>query len=203
MGLQRDEELDSVYKIHRDYIAHEDNLIHQRTSWMITIQSFLIATFGLSYQKRYEFIAQYYAANKKMPCFPPIDSDYTIFLISLCCIGAGTALATLFSVYAAIRALRRVRNNWRDLVGQWHPRYLPGITGGGDRIASKHGITLSIWVPAFFLAIWIAALSYLVHLRIVGEIQDECQNSVSSVVQKNQAAVPAVSARMKNPTPNP
>ena len=39
------------FKIFRDYMQHEDNLINQRVSWNSTIQGFLFATYGLSQQK--------------------------------------------------------------------------------------------------------------------------------------------------------
>jgi hypothetical protein len=46
-----------LYVLYRDYIKHEDELINARTSWMINIQSFLIATFGFSYQKKFEMVS--------------------------------------------------------------------------------------------------------------------------------------------------
>ena len=39
------------FKIFRDYMQHEDNLINQRVSWNSTIQGFHFATYGLSQQK--------------------------------------------------------------------------------------------------------------------------------------------------------
>jgi hypothetical protein len=46
-----------LYVLYRDYIKHEDELINARISWMINIQSFLIATFGFSYQKKFEVVS--------------------------------------------------------------------------------------------------------------------------------------------------
>lgn len=48
-----------LYVLYRDYIKHEDELINARSGWMINIQSFLIATFGFSYQKRFEIITSF------------------------------------------------------------------------------------------------------------------------------------------------
>jgi hypothetical protein len=49
--------IEELYLNYRDYIKHENILINYRTTWLITIQSFLITTFGFSYQKKFEVIS--------------------------------------------------------------------------------------------------------------------------------------------------
>jgi hypothetical protein len=46
-----------IYELFRSYVKHEDTLIDHRTTWLIYIQSFLLATFGFSYQKKFEVYA--------------------------------------------------------------------------------------------------------------------------------------------------
>ena len=41
------EDLYSVYQIYRDYMKHEDDLLNQRTTWLLVIQGFLFATLGV------------------------------------------------------------------------------------------------------------------------------------------------------------
>jgi hypothetical protein len=44
------DEIHKVYQIHRAYIEHEDNLTNHRTTWLITIQSVVLATFEFCFQ---------------------------------------------------------------------------------------------------------------------------------------------------------
>lgn len=51
-----------IYELFRDYIKHEDDLINQRLTWLLTIHGFLYATCGFTLQKRIE-IAQKVASD--------------------------------------------------------------------------------------------------------------------------------------------
>ena len=46
------DEANTVYTAYRSYVVHEDDLVHQRTTWSIAIQTFAVATFGLIYQRQ-------------------------------------------------------------------------------------------------------------------------------------------------------
>lgn len=43
-----------VYEIFRSYVRHEDNLINNRMTWMLSIHGFLYASYGLTIQKKME-----------------------------------------------------------------------------------------------------------------------------------------------------
>ncbi|MBA2594129.1 MAG: hypothetical protein M3495_03720 [Pseudomonadota bacterium] len=158
----RDKELEEIYTLYRAYITHEDGLVNQRTTWLVTIQSFLLATFGFSYQKKYE------VAEKLSAHIPPLDSlgavttEYNLFLLILAIVGFLIGAFAFVSIYAAVMATRAVEANWRQqLVGQ-NFRYLPDITGGGNSRASRYGIILSLWTPVFFIGMWLVAIFLLV-----------------------------------------
>jgi hypothetical protein len=159
--VERDEGAEEVYKLHRSCIEHEDNLVNQRTTWLITVQSFLIATFGLSYQKKFEVAEKLAFTGKDLTALGSIYDEYRVFMLVLACVGLITAIAAFFSVYAAVRALRSIRDSWlKSFPTQPHP-YLPGITGGGDPKAERRGISLSMWAPVFFSLLWSAVILFL------------------------------------------
>src|ERR1700731_3704234 len=43
-----------VYDVFRDYVKQEDNLINFRSTWIVTIQGFLYATYGVILSKKFE-----------------------------------------------------------------------------------------------------------------------------------------------------
>lgn len=125
------QEINSLYKIHRDFAEHENNLINYRMTWLITTQSFLIATFGFSYQTRYQILSR-----KAMPGFDSTliineTGSFEVFLLALALIGAIAAYATQGSVRAAMDSIDRVGDNWdryfRDLTE--YSRQLPAVIG--------------------------------------------------------------------------
>ena len=165
MSIQRDEDLEAVYAIYRKYIEHEDSLVNHRTTWLITVQSFLLATFGFSYQKRFEVAERLLARGKALKDLGPISVEYGIFLVALALVGLITSMAAFLSIHAAVRALRSLRNNWHRISRERNSTgYLPGITGGGDSGADRRGISLSMWAPIFFCVLWLIVLVFLLFL---------------------------------------
>src|SRR3954453_13719795 len=47
----------SLYKEYRDYLKHEETLINNRTTWLITGNALLIAALGVIFQKRLDQLA--------------------------------------------------------------------------------------------------------------------------------------------------
>lgn len=161
MVMARDKDAEEIYKLHRSYIEHEDGLVNHRTTWLITVQSFLIATFGFSYQKKFEVAEKVNSAGKSLSSLGSVYDEYRVFMVVLAFVGLITAVAAFFSVYAAIRALRSIRDNWHKSYGHEPHAYLPGITGGGDKRAERRGISLSMWAPIFFSLLWASVLIFL------------------------------------------
>ncbi|MGH6645931.1 hypothetical protein [Aquabacterium sp.] len=150
-----------IYKIHRDYIQHEDSLINHRTTWLITVQSFLIATFGFSYQKKFEVAEKLQARGLSLDAMGPTYDEYRTFMITLAIVGVITALAALCSVFAAVSSIRAVQDTWQKKFGTLPHPYLPGLIGGGsDKIASL-GVLLSMWAPIFFSLLWLTTIVFL------------------------------------------
>jgi hypothetical protein len=44
------EKLAEHFELYRDYVKHEDELINRRLTWLLTVQGFLFAAYGLTNQ---------------------------------------------------------------------------------------------------------------------------------------------------------
>jgi len=153
-----------LYAELRDYVKHEDSLINHRTTWLMTVQAFLIATFGFSYQKRFEVLSHARLENA-VASLSDLIWQFDVFLIILSVVGIGTSATARRSVTAAVEAIESVDECWNKLKasGGWRRScdeepmlsYLPDITGGGNKAASRKGIGLSADLPLFFLILWI------------------------------------------------
>jgi len=162
MTLERNENLEAVYEIHRKYIEHEDELVHQRTTSLITIQSFLLATFGFTFQKRYEVAATIQIKGSQVPDMKVQTSEFNGFLLILACIGVATAYIAYRSIKAAQEAIQQLAQSWETTALQEKaPSYLPGITGGGHRNSSKSGVAMTTWTPVLLMGLWLLTLFVL------------------------------------------
>jgi hypothetical protein len=168
LGSAKVKRAEEIYSIFREYIQHEDNLINQRTIWLMSVQSFLIATFGFSYQKKFEIVSN---ALFKLKTFPPAFCTslvfYDIFLLSLVVIGVGTSWVAIKSVGAAVNSLNKMQEDWNDphradlKEVMNYCLHLPNLTGGGHKKASEEGIKFARGLPVFFLILWVVGALFL------------------------------------------
>ena len=166
-GHVKPQEEINIYNVYRDYIKHEDNLINYRTTWLITIQSFLLATFGFTYQKYYELA---FATPQ------PIGNGlllkkiaFLCFLAWLAATGISVSVVSYYSIKAASDALDNLRSRWLEILHsnmaatlidnprepgkKIHP-LLPGLTGGGLEASHTNGATFAGRLPKVFGALW-------------------------------------------------
>lgn len=154
------EQLDKLFILYRDYLKHEDVLINYRTTWLVSVQSFLIATFGFSYQKKFEVLAQ--AIEKSAVAKLEISIYlYDFFMVLLIVIGVFTSVAAMRSVSAAVLAINELKEKWEAIIKYYPPLYhLPNITGGGNTTASAIGAGLALRLPRGFLISWTVILFF-------------------------------------------
>lgn len=150
----RPEQVEQIYALYRDYLKHEDGLINHRVTWLVGVQSFLIATFGFAYQKKYEILSK--ALLDEEICKLGFSLYlYDAFLIFLVVIGVCTSTSALKSVGAATLALENLRSGWNEIKDCHRSLFhLPGITGGGSDKANDDGKNLSLLLPKFFHRFW-------------------------------------------------
>jgi hypothetical protein len=150
------EHCNRLYTIYRNYIEHEDSLVNHRTTWLITIQSFLIATLGLTYQALLEPLS-----GKVEPITP---RSLLFFQAALATVGFFTSFVAYLSLRAAGRSIRSIRRNWeRQPLAAACRLQLPALTGGGDSRAPRMGFSFPLLLPAFFMVFWVVMADFLIH----------------------------------------
>lgn len=123
------------YKVVRDEIAHEDNLISARLGWFMASQSFLLTALSIAQGSR--------------PGLPRAAINYLFPLVPVIAIVSN--LVILAGVVAGICALRR----WRrmlDTFGATNPRIFKDVW------IIALGWSAPIGLPLIFLAAWLYLL---------------------------------------------
>ena len=157
----------NVYKAYRDYIVHEDDLVNQRTTWSITIQSFVIAIFGLTYQKKMEGIITFYGLDDKNIALPiqsmrDLAWQFDLFLLGIAFFGLAVASISGAAVYAAQRAIRFVSTGWASVrSGAELYAQFPSLTGGGNAASTTLGHFFPLALPVFLASFWLSVILYV------------------------------------------
>jgi hypothetical protein len=149
-GGDDDRRLD-VYRIYRDQVEHEDNLVGSRISVFVTSQSFLFSAYAI-------------IANnaQKLAFDQPIDPKH-VLLILIPSVAITTSLLFIPAIIGGVIALRSLRRQYRQATG--HPADqcwadLPPLQG--TRATRIAGTLASALLPPLFMAVW----SYLLLKRL-------------------------------------
>ncbi len=124
----------------REEIRHEDNLINQRVSWLVSSQSFLLTGFAI-------------ALNGPLQARFPQYERLNLLLISLIpVVGVVICLVSYLSIFAGVLHMRQIRR----LAGTFHPRHLPGVQG--TDVTRRMGLSGPVLTPVVFLIVWLVLL---------------------------------------------
>jgi hypothetical protein len=158
---------EEIFIIFRDYVKHEDMLINQRMTWMITIQSFLIATFGFSYQKKIEIISKVFTDDNLSPQnivgLMRVIQTFNVFLLIICGIGIVMSMITSSLLEAARLAISGLEKKWNETSKLHETEQLPKLTGGShdDMKAKQSGEKLSKRITLFFIGFWASLILFM------------------------------------------
>jgi hypothetical protein len=160
--------LHAQYRLYRDYVTHEDALINNRTTWLINLESFIIATFGFSYQKKFEIVTKP-AAELNALIAPKMITEYNWFLVTLAFAGLIIAVVSLVSIRAADLSIKSIEQKF-EAKYRMHPSYdeLPKLTGGGHASASMDGFRFSQLLPRFFAVAWTLVILKVLFVPVTG-----------------------------------
>ena len=141
----REENLIERYKVIREYIKHEDNLLNWRMTWSLTLQSVLGTVFVFIINTHFD------AANT-------FEKDWTLFAISIfvCFIGTMTSHWSYRSIRAAIRSISVLRQYIPQEVLRQHA--LPQFTSAGEKESLERGSSLAVNLPRTMRVVWLALL---------------------------------------------
>jgi hypothetical protein len=162
-------EIRALYKSYRDYVVHEDNLINYRSNWMYLIQSFLVATYGLTLQKKLEVLS---AMDTPISAWPAFAKDTLVqvdrFLNIISVVGILVGVIGTISIYAATNSIRTLEKKW-DTIRQLNcdnAMDIPGLTGGGAKRNRFFGWLTSWSLPLLLTLIWVYLLRLSVELKV-------------------------------------
>lgn len=105
MGEQEFTSIEKIYKIIRGMIEHEDNLINFRTSWFISLNSFLFGSISLVLTSTIWIRGETGQSPE-----PSLESFALGFLFSI--VGLISCISTFISVGAAYNAIRALEKHW-------------------------------------------------------------------------------------------
>jgi hypothetical protein len=168
----------AIYETFRNYVRHEDTLINNRLTWILTIHGFLYATYGFTLQKELEVMR---ALQHHTPYHSPLCytlSQAEIFLLGIAFVGASISFFGWLSIHAAKQSASSIdrifrQNNFHDsatlvLNGSGlniqtfpGPYKFPAILGGGRKYSVKFGVSASITIPWILFASWFISIGIL------------------------------------------
>jgi hypothetical protein len=160
MAPHYNDNLVAHYKIFRDYLEHEDDLINHRSTWHHTIQGLLFTALGVTLSKVDPTATRQAAAVQKA------------LILLLPVLGMSISLAAFLSIRAATLALDALRKQWEELIKAYREDpwpTLPPLTAAGNRWAIKRGKTPAYVIPCVIGVAWLFLLLIaLWHLPIKG-----------------------------------
>ena len=126
----------SAYKLIRDEIVHEDNLMSNRLNWFTASQAFLFTALAIAH-------------TKVTPVMPTWQNDYFFPLVPF--VGIGSCVLIASSILAGLVALARWRRLLRDAIRACGSS-LPNI--GNDSGIIFFAWSAPVCLPLVFLAAW-------------------------------------------------
>jgi hypothetical protein len=176
------------YELFRSYVRHEDNLINNRLTWILTIHGFLYATYGFTLQKELEVIGALRSPAAPFICYSLFQAQ--MFLLCIAVVGLSISFFGWRSIRAAKRAAVSVdavfRKNttiqtneriartetahWIDPPSWSEDTHIhvisgiykvPAILGGGHPYSVNVGVSASITIPSILLSSWVISLLVL------------------------------------------
>jgi hypothetical protein len=132
------------YKLFRDRIEHEDNLIVQRLTWLVASQAFLFTAYAI-------------ATNGLATLDPRASGAYqeqtTLLFRLIPTVAISVALLIEISILAALRAIRELRRLYQ---AKGTSSEVPPIqTAATTRLL---GLSAPLLLPVLFVSVWLVLL---------------------------------------------
>ena len=133
-----------TYKLFRDRIEHEDNLIVQRLSWLMASQAFLFTAYAIT-------------TNGLTSLDPKMAGRYldqaTLLFRLIPTVAISVAVLIDISILAALRAIRQIRRLYQ---AKSIPSEIPPLqTAATTRLL---GLSAPLLLPLLFISVWLVLL---------------------------------------------
>jgi hypothetical protein len=129
------------YVFLREEIRHEDNLVNQRLSWLVSSQSFLLTGFAIAINSPFQ--------SK----FPDYERLTVVLVTLLPFAGVLTCGLSSLTIWAAVLHMKEIRR----LAGNAHPVHLPPVHG--TIWTRTLGLSGPLLTPFVFLTVWLILLA--------------------------------------------
>lgn len=151
---QRSMEKVEIYKLFRDYVKHEDELINRRMSWNLTLHGFLFAAYGLSLQM----------VNQGAQPGVAIAALSLLYLLPI--IGIVVAFLGWRSIKAAQKAIKNLRLQWECRISPQPDVFFPGLAGAGSEEAERLGMYSQNRIPVVIFFGWLAIVGISTYVTL-------------------------------------
>jgi hypothetical protein len=199
---------ESLFKVLRDYIKHEDTLIVSRTTWYIGLNSFLFATYGFVVSSMIKSVLEHSSdAGQIASSITAGKIGVAAITTALALVGLFSSVTTAISVRAANNSIRALRLFWEQngesrlqkfeiytkngLPVMTHHDF-PYIVGGGPgfRTAGR-GRTTSKVLPILMCTMWIVLMvSPIAMLSAIPNNRSEPNADQPGKLEPDQASMP-------------
>lgn len=132
------------YKLFRDRIEHEDNLIVQRLSWLVASQAFLFTAYAITTNGMT-------GLEGRTP--GPYQEQATLLFRLIPTVAISVALLIDVSILAALRAIRQLRRLYQ--ARPISPEVPPIQTAATTRLL---GLSAPLLLPVLFVSVWLILL---------------------------------------------
>jgi len=133
-----------VYRIFRDRIEHEDNLIVQRLSWLVASQAFLFTAYAITTNGLTSIDLK--AAGR-------YTEQAALLFRLIPTVAISVAVLIDISILAALRAIRQMRRLYR--MREISPDVPPIQTAASTRLL---GLSAPLLLPLLFVSVWLVLL---------------------------------------------
>lgn len=138
------------YKLAREKIVHEDNLVNNRTNWLLAAQGLLFAAFGV--------VVDFIKAGK------PVPHEVKFLMKVFPWVGIFIAFFAFLSVLGAILAMKGINADWDTRIKE--------MSAAGVKIMLPHlqcekcpkvfGLAAPFFIPPLFICAWLVILMKVV-----------------------------------------
>ena len=133
-----------TYRLFRDRIEHEDNLIVQRLSWLVASQAFLFTAYAIT-------------TNGLNSLDPKLAGRFleqaTLLFRLIPTVAISVAVLIDISILAALRAIRQIRRLYQTK--SISPDLPPIQTSATTRLL---GLSAPLLLPLLFVSVWLVLL---------------------------------------------
>jgi len=169
-----------LFKIFRDYLKHEGQLLNWRVTYFTATQAFFFGAYAFFAQDKIKNgkLVFVQSGNELIERLRAVDPTFFVVL-AISIFGIVAARKSLGSIRAALLAIHTLKEKWHRLTldGSLHPE-LPELTGGGSKDAYAVGHSSATFLPHMAISGWVLiAISPLSRAVIARSLHLGCRHA--------------------------